>query len=185
VTRTDQVPSVTEWPVVVRAASPEATRAVAASLAQACSPGDVILLIGDLGAGKTVFAQGFAAALGVEGHVTSPTFALVRQYPCVGATGIETLIHADVYRTGSLGEVVELALAELVEEHAVALIEWGDRAAPALGGDALDVRLEPTDSAATDADQQRTITITGRGGWSRRVGDVARVLAIPASGSTR
>jgi tRNA threonylcarbamoyladenosine biosynthesis protein TsaE len=183
VTRTDQVPSVTEWPVVVRAASPEATRAVAASLAQACSPGDVILLIGDLGAGKTVFAQGFAAALGVEGHVTSPTFALVRQYPCAGATGIETLFHADLYRTGSLGEVVELALAELVEEHAVALIEWGDLAAPALGDDALDVTLELDDPAGSDSAQQRTVTIAGRGRWSERAGDVAQVLSFPTTRS--
>ena len=86
-------------------------------------------------AGKTAFAQGFAAALGVEGPVTSPTFTLVRQYRCGPASPVELLIHADVYRTGSLGEVVDLALAELVEERAVALVEWGDMAAPALGDD--------------------------------------------------
>ena len=62
--------------------SPEDTRALAGRLAGLCRPGDVVLLVGDLGAGKTVFAQGFAAALGVAGPVTSPTFALVRQYRC-------------------------------------------------------------------------------------------------------
>ena len=98
--------------------------------------------MGDLGAGKTAFAQGFAAALGVEGPVTSPTFALVRQYRCAESAPVATLIHADVYRTGGLGEVVELALAELVEERAVALVEWGELAAPALGDDALEVSLE-------------------------------------------
>ena len=106
---------------------------MAARLARLCAPGDVVLLIGDLGAGKTAFAQGFAAALGVEGPVTSPTFALVRQYRCGEPAPVETLIHADVYRTGSLGEVVELALAELVEERAIALVEWGDLAAAGPG----------------------------------------------------
>jgi tRNA threonylcarbamoyladenosine biosynthesis protein TsaE len=174
----------TEWPVVVRTASPEATKEVAASLARVCAAGDVVLLIGDLGAGKTAFAQGFAAALGVEGPVTSPTFTLVRQYPCAGATGVETLIHADVYRTGSLGEVVDLALAELVEEHAVALIEWGDLAAPALGEDVLDVTLELGDMARADSEKQRTITVNGRGRWSGRAPDVARALSVPTSRST-
>ena len=145
----------------------------------------MVLLIGDLGAGKTAFAQGFAAGLGVEGPVTSPTFTLVRQYPCVGATGIEILIHADVYRTGSLGEVVELALAELVEEHAVALIEWGELAAPALGDGALDVTLELGDVARADSEQQRTITVNGRGRWSGRAADVARALSLPTSGCSR
>ena len=177
----------TAWPIVVRTGSPAATKEVAAGVARTCAPGDVVLLIGDLGAGKTVFAQGFAAALGVEGPVTSPTFTLVRHYRCAGtgagtaAEGIETLIHADLYRTGSLGEVVELALAELVEERAVALIEWGDMAAPAFGEDALDVTLELPDTAGTDPDERRTITIDGRGSWSRRAGDVARALAAPAT----
>ena len=111
----------------------------------------MVLLVGDLGAGKTVFAQGFAAALGVEGPVTSPTFALVRHYRCGQASAVRTLIHADVYRTESLDEVVDLALAELVEEDAVALVEWGDLAAPALGESALEVTLAvPTPSAPPD-----------------------------------
>ena len=129
------------WPVVARSDSPAATKEFAARLAGLCVAGDVILLIGDLGAGKTAFAQGFAAALGVEGPVTSPTFALVRQYRCGDDAVVETLIHADVYRTGTIGEVVELALAELVEERAIALVEWGDMAAPAFGEDALEVTL--------------------------------------------
>ena len=106
-----------------------------------------MLLVGDLGAGKTVFAQGFAAALGVAGPVTSPTFALVRHYRCGEGSPVGNLIHADVYRTGSVGEVADLALAELVEEDAVALVEWGDLAAPALGESALEVTLEVPDAA--------------------------------------
>jgi tRNA threonylcarbamoyladenosine biosynthesis protein TsaE len=169
------------WPVVVRSDSPGATKDVAARLAELCDPGAVILLIGDLGAGKTVFAQGFAAALGVEGPVTSPTFALVRHYACGEAARVGTLIHADVYRTGSVGEVMELALAELVEERAIALVEWGDMAALALGDDTLDVTFaRPDDSVAGPADA-RTISITGRGRWSHRADDVAHALSTVAS----
>jgi tRNA threonylcarbamoyladenosine biosynthesis protein TsaE len=166
------------WPVVIGTDTPAGTKEVAARLARLCAPGDVVLLIGDLGAGKTAFAQGFAAALGVEGPVTSPTFALVRQYRCHGGGAIDTVIHADVYRTGSIGEVVELALAELVEEGAVALVEWGDLAAAALGEDALDVTLTVPDTGALE---HRTLSITGRGRWTARSGEVARALAPVSS----
>jgi tRNA threonylcarbamoyladenosine biosynthesis protein TsaE len=179
------------WPVVARSDSPAATKEFAARLAGLCVAGDVILLIGDLGAGKTAFAQGFAAALGVEGPVTSPTFALVRQYRCGDDAVVETLIHADVYRTGTIGEVVELALAELVEERAIALVEWGDMAAPAFGEDALEVTLalsdpdpDPDADAEADADgsaEERIISLTGRGRWLDRAGDVGRALAAPSA----
>ena len=133
------------WPLERTTDSSDATRELAGRLAPLCRAGDVVLLVGDLGAGKTVFAQGFAAALGVAGPVTSPTFALVRQYRCGPGSPVGTLIHADVYRTGSLDEVVDLALAELVEEDAVALVEWGDLAAPALGESALEVAIAAPD----------------------------------------
>jgi tRNA threonylcarbamoyladenosine biosynthesis protein TsaE len=171
------------WPLIVRSDSPAATKDVGGRLAGLCASGDVVLLSGDLGAGKTAFAQGFAAALGVEGPVTSPTFALVRQYRCAGTAPVATLIHADVYRTGSLGEVVELALGELVEERAIALVEWGDLAAPALGHDALDVLLELPDPAEADDDartERRIITIRGRGRWMERVDEVAGALSHPS-----
>ena len=67
-----------------RRSRPPSTKELAGRLARLCRAGDVVLLVGDLGAGKTVFAQGFAAALGVAGPVTSPTFALVRHYRCAG-----------------------------------------------------------------------------------------------------
>jgi len=164
------------WPLRLTSHSPGATRDAAARLASLCASGDIVLLIGDLGAGKTVFAQGFAAALGVEGPVTSPTFALVRHYACGTGRPVATLIHADVYRTGSVGEVVELALAEMVEDGAIALVEWGDRAAPALGDSALEVTLtvHPTPGSI----DERTITLSGRGTWAVRAGDVARALGL-------
>ncbi len=88
-------------------------------------PGDIVLLSGILGAGKTTFTQGVARGLGVSDRVTSPTFTMVRQHECVNERGIVTFHHADVYRAGSLGEIDDLALGELVEESAVALVEWG------------------------------------------------------------
>ena len=132
--------------------------------------------MGDLGAGKTVFAQGFAAALGVPGPVTSPTFALVRQYRCGEGSPVGLLIHADVYRTGSLDEVADLALAELVEEDAVALVEWGELAAPALGDSALEITLVAPDPEG--APERRVLTLVGRGRWAdagRRGGCAAGV----------
>jgi tRNA threonylcarbamoyladenosine biosynthesis protein TsaE len=163
------------WPVAWTSESPGATRELAGRLARLCRPGDVVLLIGDLGAGKTVFAQGFAAALGVEGPVTSPTFALVRQYRCGVDSPIGLLIHADVYRTGSLDEVADLALAELVEEDAVALVEWGDLAAPALGPSALEVTLAVPD--ALGAPGRRLVSVVGRGRWADRSGDASALCA--------
>ena len=171
------------WPLQATTGSPDATRALAAALAPLCRAGDVVLLVGDLGAGKTVFAQGFAAALGVSGPVTSPTFALVRHYRCGPGGAVRSLIHADVYRTGSVAEVADLALAELVEEDAVAVVEWGDVAAPALGESALEVTLVLPDAAVRP--EERSVSVVGRGRWSERADEVAAVLEPVAGRGAR
>ena len=170
------------WPVEWTSESAAGTRDLAARLAALCRPGDVVLLVGDLGAGKTVFAQGFAAALGVRGPVTSPTFALVRQYDCGDDSPVGLLIHADVYRTGSVDEVVDLALAELVEEDAVALVEWGELAAPALGDSALEVSLVAPDPIGSP--ERRVLTLAGRGRWADRSADIVAALPEPAQRGT-
>ena len=103
----------------VRTRSVEATRQVAAALEPILLPGDVILLSGDLGAGKTAFVQGLAAALGVTEQVTSPTFTLAASYE-----GRLRLHHLDVYRLDNLAEVLDLDLPELLEDHATICIEW-------------------------------------------------------------
>jgi len=146
------------WTVAARTTAAEGPRDLATSLASLARPGDVVLLVGGLGAGKTTFAQGFARGLGVVGPVTSPTFTLVRQYP-----GREMqLLHADVYRLDTLAEVADLALAEMVEDGAVLLVEWGDAAAPALGDETLTVAIVPG-----AGDEERTVAVTGRGArWS-------------------
>jgi tRNA threonylcarbamoyladenosine biosynthesis protein TsaE len=170
------------WPLEYATTSVEQTRRLAGLVAPLCRAGDVLLLVGDLGAGKTAFTQGFAAALGVEGPVTSPTFALVRQYRCGTGSPFGTLIHADVYRTGSLAEVVDLALAELVEEDAVALVEWGDLAAPALGETTLEVTLEAPD--AIGSPDRRTIRVAGHGAWTDRSDEVAAALSSTSTTHT-
>jgi tRNA A37 threonylcarbamoyladenosine biosynthesis protein TsaE len=89
---------------------------------------------------------------------------------------VRTLIHADVYRTGSVAEVTDLALAELVEEDAVAVVEWGDMAAPALGESALEVTLLVPDAGLSAGPEGRRVSVTGRGRWSERAAEVRAVL---------
>jgi tRNA threonylcarbamoyladenosine biosynthesis protein TsaE len=113
------------------------TRDLAAAVAELARPGDLILLVGDLGAGKTAFVQGFGAALGVTETITSPTFTLARQY-----RGRLELNHLDVYRLEQVEEVLDLGLQELLDGSAATLIEWGDAILPALPADYLEVRLE-------------------------------------------
>lgn len=127
-----------------RTGSAEETRRLAATVADLARPGDLFLLSGELGAGKTVFVQGLAAALGVDEPVTSPTFTLVRTYP-----GRIQVVHADLYRLEHLQEVIDLGLAELFDERSVALVEWGDVAAPLFAPDYLSVRID-TDPSATE-----------------------------------
>jgi tRNA threonylcarbamoyladenosine biosynthesis protein TsaE len=157
-------PSIRPCPVAdVRTGSPDATRSLAGALADSLRPGDVVLLIGDLGAGKTTFAQGVAAGLGVDEPVTSPTFTLVRPYQCRSRSSmpVTTLLHADLYRLEHLREVVDLDLHELVEDAAVALVEWGDLGAPALGRDSIEVHLE-----RAEGDDERRVVIAVPSSWA-------------------
>jgi tRNA threonylcarbamoyladenosine biosynthesis protein TsaE len=132
------------------------------AFARVLRPGDVVLLIGQLGAGKTTFTQGVAIGLGVSDRVTSPTFTMVRQHDCTNDFGIATLHHADVYRVESLAEVRDLDLGEVVEESAVALVEWGDLAADVYGTDVLRVTF------VLDESQGRTLVVDGARSEDRR-----------------
>lgn len=124
--------------IQARTKSVDDTRALAAELAPLTRPGDLILLEGGLGAGKTAFVQGFARGLGVDEVVTSPTFVLVRTYQ-----GRLPMVHLDVYRLDRVQELLDLGIADILDEDGVTLIEWGDVVRPALPGDLLEVRLEP------------------------------------------
>ena len=122
--------------LVARTTSVHETRALAGAVATLARPGDLLLLAGDLGAGKTAFAQGFGAELGVTEPITSPTFTLAQQYD-----GRLRMHHLDVYRLEQMSEVLDLGLAELLDDGGVVLIEWGDAILPALPTDYLEVRL--------------------------------------------
>lgn len=148
-------------PIPLRSKGVEETHAVAATVASVARRGDLILLIGELGAGKTAFVQGFARSLGITSHVTSPTFTLVHRYE-----GSLVLHHVDVYRLERLHEVTDLGLPEMLDE-GVTVIEWGDAVRPALPADFLEVRLEYVD----DQDDARDISFTVVGpSWASRAG---------------
>jgi tRNA threonylcarbamoyladenosine biosynthesis protein TsaE len=119
---------------VTRAA--DETRQMAGALAELARPGDLLVLAGDLGAGKTAFTQGFGAALGIDERITSPTFTLVSRYE-----GRLVLNHLDVYRLEQIEEVQQLGLGELLDDGGVTVIEWGDAILPALPSSYLEVRF--------------------------------------------
>ncbi|HEV2757290.1 MAG TPA: tRNA (adenosine(37)-N6)-threonylcarbamoyltransferase complex ATPase subunit type 1 TsaE [Actinomycetota bacterium] len=130
--------------------SAEETRILGACLAPVLLPGDVVSLSGDLGAGKTVFVQGIAAALGYTGRVTSPTFTLVHEYEAR-----YPIVHMDIYRLDSYQEVLDLGFEELVGPNSIVLVEWGEAVAPLLPKRSLDVVL--TRSPDLDATEERTL----------------------------
>jgi tRNA threonylcarbamoyladenosine biosynthesis protein TsaE len=145
--------------------------------------GDLIVLSGEMGAGKTAFAQGFGAALGISEPITSPTFTLVHSYDLPpGVHGAEILHHADLYRLERTTEFADLALEELAEDDGIVLVEWGD-VVESLFGDHLDVHLEveSDDDSSAPSDQPDDVAPTGRlieisavgpswaGRWSRLV----------------
>jgi tRNA threonylcarbamoyladenosine biosynthesis protein TsaE len=142
-------------PLRVTTASPEGTRRLAARLARACAPGDVLALIGDLGAGKTTFVTGLAAGLGVPPgvRVQSPTFTLVNEY----GGGRLPLYHVDLYRLERAGDLDELGLEEYLEAPGLCAVEWFDRFPELRPDDYLEVRL------AVVGTRGREITLTPHG----------------------
>ena len=140
---------------MVTCASAEATRALAAVIARRATPGTVVALSGDLGAGKTCFIQGLAVGLGVEGAVTSPTFVMIAEH-----AGRLPLHHVDLYRTGSLAEICRLGLEELLDGDGVTAIEWAEKADPLLPPRTIRVRIRGA------GDEPRTVEIDGAPpGW--------------------
>lgn len=153
----------------LRSDSLASTSAIAASLAGLARRGDLIVLAGEMGVGKTAFAQGFGRAIGVNEPITSPTYTLVHSYPA----GRVTLHHADIYRLSTHHEVADLAFAELLESDGIVIVEWGDVVAGTLGEHLL-VRIE-FEEADEDA-RGIVVTATGRS-WAVRWDEIERRLA--------
>jgi tRNA threonylcarbamoyladenosine biosynthesis protein TsaE len=149
--------------------SADATRELASAIGALLRIGDVVVLAGDLGAGKTTFTQGLAASLGVTAPVTSPTFTLVHEY-----TGRVPIVHIDVYRLENLQEVHDLGFDELVGGDAVAVVEWGDILGPLLPPDRLHLTFE---YAVDDVDTRLVEVIPYGPTWVDRTRELATALA--------
>ncbi len=133
------------------------TRAIGRRLASLLRPGDILLLAGQLGAGKTAFAAGLAEGLGISQTVVSPSFVLVRRY----TGGFIPLVHADVYRIGTLNELEDLDVFEESRD-GVLIVEWGNAVAPAMPDDHLRVEFEVT------GPDTRILRMVPQGAWSLR-----------------
>lgn len=144
------------------------TREVGRALASMLEPRDTLVLTGDLGAGKTTLVQGIGRGLGVDDHVASPTFTLVREY-----TGRLDIAHVDVYRLERVQDVLDLALDELGGPDRVLLIEWGDAVSDLLPDDRL--RVELTTERADRETRRIVITPQGRS-WAARWERLEQVL---------
>lgn len=154
--------------VRLRSHHPAATAALGASLARMLVPGDVIVLTGPLGAGKTRFVQGIAAGLGVPGRATSPTFVLVRRHQ-----GRLPLVHVDAYRLDDASALATLD-DDVLAEDVVTCIEWGGNVADALPDDRLDVALT-VDGDVGDA--PRIVALTPHGpSWEARTDALGDML---------
>jgi tRNA threonylcarbamoyladenosine biosynthesis protein TsaE len=148
--------------IPIRCATVDDTLALGRRLGLRLRPGDVLVLTGDLGAGKTVLAKGLAAGLGVVEAVTSPTFAIVQEYD-----GRTPVVHVDFFRLDAAAELFEIGFEELLDRDAVFLIEWGERFSEVLPRRRLHVQLR------TASDSTREVVLDARGpGWDW-LGEVA------------
>ena len=143
-------------PAELRIATDVAMRDLGRELAGRLRAGDLVILTGPLGAGKTTLVQGIGEGLGVRGPVTSPTFVIARVHPVLAGSG-PSLVHADAYRLGSIGEVDDLDLDADVAG-AVTVVEWGQGLAEGLAEDRLEISIRPD----PDSDV-RTVRLNGYG----------------------
>lgn len=127
-----------EQMIIKETNTPEETYELGRLLGQQATSGQVYCLDGDLGSGKTVFTQGFAAGLGIEGPVTSPTFTILRQYE----EGRLPLYHFDVYRIGDVSEMDEIGYEDCFYGEGVCLIEWSQLIWEILPEEAVGIKIE-------------------------------------------
>jgi tRNA threonylcarbamoyladenosine biosynthesis protein TsaE len=144
----------------------EDTKALGARLGAVLRAGDLVVLTGPLGAGKTALAQGIGAGMGVQGRVASPTFVIARVHP-PARDGGAALVHVDAYRLGSLEEVDDLDL-DVDAADSVTVVEWGHGLVEQLADARLEVVLERRDDT-----EERVATLTPSGGdWAARLAEL-------------
>lgn len=149
--------------------SPDDTQAMGAAFSALLQSGDVVLLTGDMGAGKTTFVKGLGAGFGVAEPITSPTFVLLHTY-----AGRLPMHHADLYRLEQIEEVLDLGIMELIDDGGVALIEWADRGLPAFPADVLNMQFSYDD----DDENMRRFELRGNGKrWATRMDEVRSALS--------
>lgn len=159
--------------IIITTHSPRETQALGAALGKSAQSGDLLLLCGDLGSGKTCLTQGIARGLKVADAVRSPTFVLATEY-----TGRLPLYHVDLYRLDDIREVDDLGLDDYIEGEGVCVVEWADKAMPFFPEEHLLVEVEATSNKAFSSNKERTIRITPYGiRYSRLVEQVQRLLA--------
>lgn len=146
--------------LTVRTRSPEETQDLGEQIGRLALPGEVLLLLGDLGTGKTTFVKGMARGLGVTGDVRSPTFILMHEYE-----GRYPMLHVDLYRCSSHTEVVELGLEQLMEAPRVVAVEWGEKAFPLVSDDYLEIEFAWDETSEDD----RTLQFRPYGRWRERM----------------
>jgi tRNA threonylcarbamoyladenosine biosynthesis protein TsaE len=188
----DTCPVTTSAPQQIDLPDADATREFGRLLAQQLRAGDLVMLTGDLGAGKTTLTQGIGAGLGVRGHVASPTFIIARVHPSL--TNGPALVHVDAYRLGSLDEVDALDLDASIEA-SVTIVEWGQGLVESIARDRLEITIRRPrgaddghgDAAAGSGRSVRDDAASADGASRRapQVADLEAILADAESGTRR
>ena len=175
------IPNVSGFlPIDITVSTAAAMRGLGRRLALVLRPGDLVILSGPLGAGKTTLTQGIGEGLGVRGPVTSPTFVIARVHPPLKGGGLSeaapALVHADAYRLGSALELDDLDL-DTDTATSVTVVEWGEGLAEGLAEDRLEITITPAEDGSPgegspDGDSPRTVRISG-------VGERWRYIQLP------
>lgn len=168
----------TASPIDIISKSPDETIAIGATLAAWLRDGDVVLLHGDLGAGKTTFAKGIAAALRIDAVVSSPSFSLVNEYDAGLAAPVTRLYHLDLYRLHGKDDLASIGFDDFAAPaDGVTLVEWPERAVAALPDRYLLVEFEP---AGVEARRLRIVPVPDDASWTDRLENLRARLGSSA-----
>ncbi len=147
--------------------SPDETHRLGMAVSRHLKPGDLVVLVGELGSGKSVFIRGLARGMGVKRKVQSPTFILIRDYPR------HNFCHIDAYRLKGWEELVDLGVEEYLYGDRVCAIEWGDKVEEALPPDYLEIRI----TVLPPDEMSREIILVPHGRWRDRWSSIERELS--------